>query len=98
VGRPGAQSGGHSRLDALNRPYANADIPSDFPDATIPAGERMFNLPLDSPICPLATQFCSLRLCPGEAGHYALADQSAFQFREDTDHLEHGPTRRRRSI
>jgi hypothetical protein len=28
-------SGGHSRLDALNRPYADADIPGDFSHASI---------------------------------------------------------------
>jgi hypothetical protein len=75
-------SGGHSRLDALNGTYANTNIPCDFTYAPIPAGKGMFDLALDSPICPLATQLCPLRLRPREIVHHPFADDGALQFRK----------------
>ena len=52
-------SGGHSLLDALNRPYADADIPCNFTYTQIPAGEGMFDLPF---------RFPSVRLRPKTIG------------------------------
>jgi hypothetical protein len=55
-------SGGHSRLDALNRPYANADVSGDLPYAPIPARKGMLNLAFGFSVYPLAPQYLTLGL------------------------------------